>query len=109
MIGPRRERVTIQDQTQTIDAAGAITTSWAPIAGSTVWARMSPASERTMVVAGRDEALVDWLCTIRHRSDVTTRMRVVWRGRIFDIQGFRNADERRQYLLIRLLERSAGA
>lgn len=103
--GPLRERVSIQAQAQTVDAAGAITTTWTEIASC--WARMKPVSMQQLLLAGRDESVRTYLMTIRYRTDLTTAHRIVWRSRRFDVQGVNDPTEQRQFLECLLREIAA--
>ena len=104
-VGAMRERITINSQAQTVDAAGQISTTWT--AGATVWARMKPMTAREVQLAGRDEGTRGYTMTIRYRTDITTNSRVVWRSRNFDVQGVLDRTEQRQFLEIDLFERNA--
>lgn len=104
-IGQMRERVQITSQTQAIDAAGQITTTWTPVA--TTWARMRPLHAREVQLAGRDEGARGYKMTIRYRSDITTNSRILWRGRNFDVQGLLDRTEQRVLLECDLFERNA--
>lgn len=104
-VGELRERPTIEAQSQTADAAGAIATTWTPVA--TVWARMKPLSAGQVVLAGRDDAVRQYQMTIRYRTDVTTNHRIVWRGRRFDVTGVTDPTEQRQFLTVYLTEITA--
>lgn len=104
-IGSMRERVSIQSQAQTVDAAGAITTTWTEV--TTCWARMKPVSMKQLMLAGRDESERVYSMTIRYRTDITTAHRIVWRTRKFDVQGVNDPTEQRQFLECLLREIAA--
>lgn len=98
MIGALRERVTIERETRTADGLGGWSSSWAAVA--TVWARVEQLAAAEPVEAERLVARGGYRITIRHRSDLTTADRLAWRGRILNIRGLSNKDERRRYLTI---------
>jgi SPP1 family predicted phage head-tail adaptor len=100
-----RERLAIETQSQVAAGSGSITTAWAAVA--TVWGAISPLRAWEVHGAGREDGLRQWRAIVRFRADVTPKCRIVWRGRIFDVQGVRNLDEQRQYLTIELFERGA--
>lgn len=105
-IGRLRERVTFQRRSTSTSAAGSASYTWADVA--TVWGRMEPVSASRAMIAERPEPRRRWLLTIRWRSDLTSLDRVVWQGRTFDIDGpARNTDERRRFVMLDLVERSA--
>lgn len=104
-VGAMRERVTIYSQTQAVDDAGDITTTWAQ--GATCWARMRPLSANQVELAGRDDAIRRYQMTVRYRTDITTNSRIVWRGRRFDVTGATDETEQRQFLTVFLSELNA--
>ena len=104
-IGAMRERVDILAQSQTVDDAGQITTTWT--VGATTWARMRPLHARELQLAGRDEGTRAYKMTIRYRTDISTNSRVVWRGRNFDVQGLLDRTEQRVLMECDLFERNA--
>lgn len=132
-VGKMRERVAIYLQTQTVNAAGEITTTWDQTTnfnwasanninwgdGVTVnwsggasqplaaWARMEPLSGSALTLANRDDAQRMYNMTIRYRTDVTTSSQIIWRGRKFDVESIMDPTEQRQFLSVRLREINA--
>ncbi|OXE37554.1 MAG: hypothetical protein CGW95_01160 [Phenylobacterium zucineum] len=105
LAGSLRERITIQDQNAAIDTDGSELTTWTDIATApTVWARLEPDSVVEDIIGGRGQTRRKWVCTIRYRTDITTRMRVSWRGRVMNVIGIVNVGERRKYLTLELVE-----
>lgn len=104
-VGKLRERVSIYSQSQTVDAAGSIATTWALVA--TTWARMEPMGASAIVLASRDDAQRIYRMTIRYRTNITTNSRVVWRTRKFDVEGVMDPTEQRQFLTVTLREINA--
>lgn len=104
-VGAMRERVDIYSQSQTINNAGEIATSWAIVA--TTWGRMEPLSANQIVLANRDDAQRIYKLTIRYRTDITTNSRVIWRSRKFDVEGILDPTEQRQFLTVMLKEINA--
>ena len=100
-----RERVSVQAQSQTVDTAGAITTTW--VEAFSCWARIRPVSAKKLMLAGRDEGVRVYEMTIRFRDDVGTTNRIVWRTRKFDVQGTSDDSEQRQFLECLLREIAA--
>lgn len=94
--GDLRERVTITLPIDGRDSVGGLVRSWSPLA--TVWARVKPMSEREQWHREQIQSTAQWAITIRYRDDVTTKQRVSWRGRRFEVVGVQNADERRRFL-----------
>lgn len=131
-IGKLRERVSIYLQTQAVNAAGEITTTWdqttnfnwASTNGMTwgegtgfnwsgaseplaAWARVEPLSASQIVLANRDDAQRIYKMTIRYRTDINTNSLVIWRNRRFDVTGVMDETEQRQFLTVMLLEINA--
>jgi SPP1 family predicted phage head-tail adaptor len=132
-VGKMRERVAIYLQTQTVNDAGEITTSWDQTTnfnwastnninwgdGVTVnwaggasqplaaWARVEPMSASSLTLANRDDAQRFYKMTTRYRTDITTNSRIIWRDRKFDVTGVIDETEQRQFLTIYLKEINA--
>lgn len=131
-VGAMRERVAIYLQTQAINAAGEIATTWDQTTnfnwastnninwgdGVTVnwsgaseplsaWARVEPLSANQIALANRDDAQRIYKMTIRYRTDITTNSRVIWRSRKFDVEGVLDPTEQRQFLTVMLREINA--
>lgn len=132
-VGKMRERVAIYLQTQTVNDAGEITTSWDQTTnfnwastnninwgdGVTInwaggasqplaaWARIEPLRSSQIVLAGRDDAVREYLMTTRYRTDITTNSRIVWRDRKFDVTGVTDPTEQRVFLTVYMREINA--
>jgi head-tail adaptor len=106
-IGVLRDMVRIDAQSQNIDDARNIVTTWTTVC--TTMARMARKSAETVERAGRDEGLRHFECVIPWRADVGANNRLHWLGRNFDVQGAINLDGLRQYLTLDLLERAADS
>lgn len=99
---PRRlnERVTIQHKTQTQDANGYVTDSWATLV--TLWAAVDAARAKDVTPTAADEQPGDsqllaaryYTIWVRWRNDLDTTMRVQWRGRVLDIRGIADNQKR---------------
>lgn len=82
--GSLDERITIEQRSGTQDAAsGAYTYSWATLA--TVWADVYEVMGGESWAQGLDIASRPISVTIRHRDDLDSAMRVVWRGDTYRI------------------------
>jgi len=106
-VGAMRERVAIHGQTQAIDAAGQIATTWALKTSGDTWARVRPLSAGEKFLAGRDQGVRGYMMFVRYRTDIDTNSRIVWRGRVFDVLGVLDRTEQRQFLEVELNERNA--
>ncbi len=104
-VGAMRERVQIYEQSQTVDAAGSIATTWTLAA--TTWARVEPLGASAIVLAGRDDAQRLYRMTIRYRTDISTNSQIVWRARKFDVEGILDPTEQRVFLNVTMREINA--
>jgi|SRR5690625_144321 len=98
--GKLRHKVALQKQIRTQDpVTGAMKTTWQTVAA--VWASVEPLSAREFIAAQAAQSAVSARIVIRHRSDVDATMRILHRGRIYNIEGVL-ADPRsgREYLTL---------
>lgn len=107
-IGDLHERVELQSNTQADaprDAVGGNVPNWVAVA--VVWARVQPMSVGEQYRRHQMQANANWKVTIRHRADLSPKMRVVWGTRQFEVKGVTNADERKRFLDLACEELSA--
>lgn len=82
--GLLRHRVTIQAPTPTDEPKfGGQTQAWVDVA--TVWAEIDPLSGRELFAAQAVQSESTVKITIRYRADLTTAMRLVAGGTVYDI------------------------
>lgn len=82
--GSLRHKVQLQDEQIAQDPdTGEMVKTWATIA--TLWAEIVPLSGREFLAASAEQSEVRSRVTIRYREDVTAAMRVVYRGKYFNI------------------------
>lgn len=99
--GQLTRRVTLQQQSQTLDAYGQPITTWTDVA--TVWASIEPSVGRELVAAQAmsleqpTTILIRWQAAFS-RPKAVAAMRAVYNGRFFNIRSVQNAEER-NYLL----------
>lgn len=84
--GKLRHKVALQRpiRTQNPDT-GSVSTTWETIAN--VWASVEPLSAREFIAAQAVQSEISARITIRYRPDVDATMRILHRGRIYNIQG----------------------
>lgn len=84
--GRLRQRVRIEQATETRDAFGATLQSWEELA--TVWAEVLPqvGAEGFATDSAVERTVQSYTITIRYRRDMTTKMRAVWNGKTMDIE-----------------------
>ncbi len=97
-VGRLRERVTIEQPVRLPDGAGGADVTWKVLAS--VWAEVVALAGTEVAPGARDEARQAHRITIRFRDDVTTEMRLSWRGQALNIRGARDPDGKRRWLAI---------
>ena len=94
-IGPLRHRVTLQSQSVTQSATGAITKTWSDVA--TVWAQINPQSGKQFFEQVTNHEEVYSRIIIRYGTNVNSidnTWRVKYGTRIFEIEAVINWDEK---------------
>ena len=100
--GRLRHRVELQSPSETANAFGEVTDSWATDA--TVWASIEPLSGSEGQIAKQTNPLVTHRVIMRYRSGVTPRNRVKFGTRIFEVTQVFNPDERGESLRLVCVE-----
>lgn len=96
-----RHRITFQTLTLTPDGQGGSTESWANIPDTpTCWAKVTPKSAKERYFSQRVEMNTTHEIVVRWRNDLTSKMRIVHEGKIFQIHGIRAEDEERWWTYI---------
>ena len=98
--GTLRHRIAIQIETETPDGLGGFVLTWSDVSGlSSVPAAIWPLSSRESLDAMKLESVVSSKIRIRYTSGVTSKNRILFGTRIFNIQGNPiNYEERNKYL-----------
>lgn len=105
--GKLNRRITIQSPSETKDEYGQPTTDWTDVGWP--WASIAaPTSKEVYALGPGFTAQVTHKIVIRWREGVTSAMRVVYRGRIFQIQTVSDPDEGRVQLNLMCLELNEG-
>lgn len=100
-IGDLRERVTIQSATQSRDTFGAVTETWSDVA--VVWANVTPLKYTSGVEAlvnsqGREVVNTAYTITLRFRTGVTERNKLIWNNTVLDVKRVIDPTGRREWL-----------
>lgn len=82
-LGQLDRRITIQSQAGTQDEFGQSVDSWSDVA--TVWAQVKFKAGSESVSANKLTTGADCIFTIRYRSQITTRNRIIYEGEYYDI------------------------
>lgn len=97
-IGALRHRVTIQRATETRGSDGSVVQAWSTYC--TGRAEIVPLNGSEDYVAQGLSASVVYRITMRYRSGVVPKMRVLWGERVFEVASVRNIDERRRWMVM---------
>lgn len=101
--GSLRHKVTIQRVSQTLDSSRQTVDLWTTLAD--VWAAVEPLTGRELVNAQQIQPDVTHRVRIRHRDDVTAKMRVLEGTRQLNIESVLNIEERDRELHLMCRER----
>lgn len=98
--GRLRHRLTLQKRVETQDqTTGHITHSWANV--RSLWGEIVPLSAREYVAAQTLQSEIVCRITIRYCTDITTKMRLVHNGRMYNIEGVLADDKSgREYITL---------
>lgn len=84
--GKLRHKVALQRRVRTQDpVTGEITHEWQTVAN--VWASVEPLSAREFISAQAVQSKVSARIVIRYRPDVDAAMRIMHRGKMYNIEG----------------------
>lgn len=98
--GKLNKRITLQKPVKTQSSVtGAVVNGWADLAE--IWANVTDVSARDFVAAQAGQSEVTTRIIIRWRDDVTDKHRILYHGRVYDIQGVLEDDKSgREYLTL---------
>ena len=103
--GNLRHRIDIQEQTETSDGMGGSSLSWASVSGmDSVPAAIWPTSSKERLDAMKQELQVTHKIRIRYRAGLTSKNRIVFGSRVFNIISIINADEKGRQIDILAIE-----
>jgi len=101
MIGRLDQRVTLQAYATTDDGAGGKIKAWANLSSvPVVWAKVAPKSGNENLEEGRVNASAGYVFTIRNRTDLDERIRIIWRNEEYNVRSIMRTGERSMYLRI---------
>lgn len=101
--GSLNRRISIQQRSTTNNTFGEQSTTWSTVA--TVWGEISPLSARELMAAQAVQSEVSHQITVRYQAifanpKTVAGMRAVYNGRIFNIHGSMNQDERNRVVVL---------
>jgi len=95
-IGKMRYRVAIESATNTRDAGGGLTQSYAPV--TYIYADIKPTNANSTYRQGIVQEKVTHEVTIRYMTNISTNSRINYGTRLFNVKGIINVDERDRFL-----------
>lgn len=98
--GKLRHRVTLQERVKSRDAdSGAVIWSWQTV--TSLRAEVVDLSAREFVAARAEQGKITTRITIRFRGDITRSHRLLFEGKIYNIEGIlADPKSRREYLTL---------
>ena len=96
--GKLRERVTVQQATETRNAIGETVLAWSTY--ETVWASVEGVSSREALDAGKIDVQISHRVRMRYLSGMTQNMRLSWRNRTLEIVSLLEYGNRSEHVLI---------
>jgi len=81
--GRLRERVTIQQASETRNAMGEVVQSWVTFAER--WASVDGLSSREFLLQGQQQSEISHRVRLRYVPGMRNTMRFLWRGRVLEI------------------------
>lgn len=94
--GKLRDRITLEEPVEEIDALSAPTQTWTDYA--TVWANVEPSAGREVFIADKVEAEITHRVSMRYFSGVTPKMRISFKDRTLEILSVVDSGERNRNL-----------
>jgi SPP1 family predicted phage head-tail adaptor len=103
--GKLRHFITILTPTDTVDATGATKQTWSTLINA--WAMVLPISAREYVTAGQVFTEMSHKITMRYYSGVTTKCKLQFGTRYFDIKSVSDIEERNEMMCLLCREEMA--
>lgn len=100
--GRLRHRIKIQSLGLADDGMGGQTEAWSDMAN--VWASIEPLTGKELFIAQQVESNVTHKITMRYLAGITTKHRILFGSRVFEIVSIRDEEERNKVLEIFVTE-----
>lgn len=97
-----KHRVTLQERSLTEDGQGGYTEEWEDVAS--LWAHVTPLKGYERMQAMQLASPITHKVLIRYRAGLTTSMRLVFDGRVFEIEEAINLEEAKAFLQLICVE-----
>ena len=100
--GPLRNRIIIEKTTESQSSSGEVDNTWSTFA--TVWASIEPLNVKEYFDSQQVNAEENTRFRIRYLLGVTTKMRISWNSRIYDIRSIININEINKEMVLMAVE-----
>ena len=100
--GKRAHYIIIQQVSESADARGEMTQTWSEYANA--WAEIKPVRGREYFQAHAENVAADTRIILPYLPGITSKMRVKFKSRIYDIETVINIDERNRELNLMCVE-----
>lgn len=97
-IAELRHRIKFQSLSRTPDGQGGFTESWTDF--TEVWAKIIPKNGKERYFSQQIQPVISHEITVRWLEGITTEMRILFEGRIFQIHSIRRDIEERWFITI---------
>lgn len=98
VLGKMRHRVALQSATNTTDAGGGLAQVWETI--THIYASIEPKNGSESYRQGQIQDKTTHEITMRYRANISTKYRIKYGTRLFNINHIKNIDERDRFLLL---------
>lgn len=105
--GDMRDRVTLRRWTPTNDPGWGQQPGWSDV--EEFWASVTPVAATERFTQAGVQSVMSHRIVCRYRTDLTSKDRLVYRGRVLDIVGLHDPDGRKRELLIEAKENTEEA
>ncbi len=85
--GDLNQRIVFQQRDPNTNALREQSKAWIDYTPDGVWAQVMPLRVRDRFQADQQHSEIDVVFRIRRRTDITDKMRIIWDGAPYDIQG----------------------
>ena len=99
-----RHRVIIQERQRTSDGAGGYTEAW--VTFKNAWCSIQPATGYEKYQAQQMQTPISHKIKMRYQSGITTKHRILFGTRIFDLKEVLNENEEGAFLRIKAIEQA---
>jgi SPP1 family predicted phage head-tail adaptor len=100
--GRLRHRLEIQKPIEARDAMGGVTITWDNVVER--WGSIEPVNAREINEGSKVEERITHRIRMRHHANIAPSWRIVNRGKIYNVIGIRDIDERRKVIEIQAVQ-----